>query len=258
MEDDEEYSYKGYSERTRGELNSASFKDNEEVYSYAAYSDEAAATAAETDAEEKPHSYGDFIVEEFSAETNVPRVAKLTKIPERVVIYVFAAAYLIVGILCVAITDKVTEVLPYIVGSMMAVIGTVSFILAVIHKEYRHLRTNKTAGSLIIAALGAMIIFQQFDVNNDSALMLISVVWGILGLFEGARAFNHAFKRIANSERCIYYLIRGIIECAVAFMLLYRPDNEAAHHFHILVFGINLILDSVTMIPQVKAFLAMK
>ena len=253
MEDDEEYSYKSYSENTRDKLNSAEFKDNEEVYTYSAYSDEIAAAS-----EEQSHSYGDFIVEEFSAETNVPRVAKLTKIPVSVVTYLFAAAYLIVGVLCVSITDKVTLVLPYIVGGMMAVIGIVSFILAIIHREYRHLRTNKTAGSLIIAALGAMIIFQQFDVNNNSALMLISVVWGILGLFEGARAFNHAFKRIANSERCIYYLIRGLVECAVAFMLLYRPDNEAAHHFHILVFGINLILDSITMIPQVKAFLAMK
>ncbi len=255
MEDDEEYSYKSYSEKTLEEIdsNSAEFKDNGEEYSYTAYSDETALSS-----DEKTQSYGDFLVEEFSAETNVPRLAKLIRLPERAVTYIFAAVYFVVGVLCVAITDKVTEVLPYIVGGMMIVIGVVRFIIAIVHHEYRHLKTNQTATSLILAALGAMIIYQQFDANNNSALMLISVAWGILGLFEGAHAFNHAFKRIANSERCIYYLIRGLVECAVAFMLLYRPDNEAAHHFHILVFGINLLLDSVTMIPQVKAFLAMK
>lgn len=256
MEDDEEYSYRSYSANTKAALSGqeAAFKDNDETYTYSAYSEELAAASEEV----KTNSYGDFIIEEFSAETNVPRVAKFTKLPSHVVTYLFSAAYLIIGILCVTVTAQVTEFLPYIVGGMMIIIGLIRFIVALVHHEYRHLKTNQTATSLIMTALGIMILIQQFDESNDSAIMLISVVWGILGLFEGAHAFNHAFKRIANSERCIYYLIKGIIECAVAFMLLYQPTDHSTHHFHIIVFGVNLIFDSVTMIPQVKAFLSMK
>lgn len=260
MEDDEEYSYSGYSQDTETEI--ARFKDNDEVYSYSGYGEELTDPAAEEEAAATEavhtHSYGDFIIEEFSAETNVPRVAKWTKLPATVVSYAFALAYLAVGILCVTITDSITEILPYIVGAMMVVIGVGRFIVALVQKEYKHLKTNRTATSLIVAALGVMIIFQQLDATNDSAVMLISVVWGILGLFEGARAFNHAFKRIANSERCVFYLIKGLMECVVAFMLLYRPDSHDAHHFHIIVFGANLIFDSILMIPRVKAFLASK
>lgn len=255
MEDDEEYSYKAYSSNTEAVLDGqqAVFKDNEEVYSYSSYADESAIAQ-----EEKTQSYGDFIIEEFSAETNVPRVAKLTKLPMHVVTYAFAVIYLLVGVLCITWTSKVTEILPYIVGGMMTVIGIVRFIIALVHHEYRHLKTNQTATSLIMAALGVMILMQELDSTNDSAIMVISIVWGILGLFEGAHAFNHAFKRIANSERCIFYLIKGIVECVVAFMLLYQPSDHNIHHFHIIVFGINLIFDAITMIPQVKAFLAMK
>lgn len=258
MEDDEEYSYSAYSASTEEQINAqkATFRDNEEVYTYSGYADETAVADSET--EVHTNSYGDFIIEEFSAETNVPRVAKITKLPVNVVTYIFAAVYFIVGVMCIAFTERVTEVLPYIVGGMMIIIGVGRFVMALIHHEYRHIKTNQTATSLILALLGVMIMVQQFDSTNDSAIMLISIVWGILGLFEGAHAFNHAFKRIANSERCVYYLIKGLIECAVAFILLYRPDSHDAHHLHIIVFGINLIFDSITMIPQVKAFFSMK
>lgn len=259
MEDDEEYSYTGYSKNTVSEM--AQFKDNDEVYTYSGYGEELVdAVASESAVAEEVHtnSYGDFIIEEFSAETNVPRIAQITKLPTTVVTYGFALAYLIIGVLCVTITESITEVLPYVVGAMMIIIGLVRFILALVQHEYRSLKTNRTATSLIVVALGAMIIFQQFDATNDSAVMLISVVWGILGLFEGARAFNHAFKRIANSERCVFYLIKGLVEVVVAFMLLYRPGSHDAHHFHIIVFGANLIFDAILMIPQVKNFLTMK
>ena len=203
-------------------------------------------------------SYGDYIIEEFSAEQNAERLVSVTKISRTAAIYIMALVNLVVGVLCVSITGIIAEVLPYIVGSMMIVVGVVGFIVAIVHKEYKELKTNKTVTSFLVAALGIMIIVQELDATNDSAIMLVSVIWGVLGLFEGAHAFNHAFHRIANSERCAYYLIKGLLECVVAFMLLYRPDSHEIHHFHIIVFGANLILDAITMIPPVKKLLAHK
>lgn len=255
MEDDEEYCYKSYSADTEEAAADgyAAYREDDEVYAYSGYAD-----GGEAEEERRFTSYGDFIIEEFSAANNVSRVAKLTKLSADKAAYGVAAVYFIVGVLCVSMTAQITQILPYVVGGVMAIVGLVRFIIAMVRHEYRHLKTNQTATSLIFTALGIMIILQQFDESNDSAIMLISVVWGILGLFEGAHAFNHAFKRIANSERCAYYLIKGLIECAVAFMLLYQPDSHDVHHFHIIVFGVNLIFDAVTMLPQVKRFLAMK
>lgn len=256
MEDDEEYSYKAYSADTKKSIRAreetATYAGDEEELSYRAFGD--ADMAME---EEKSTAITDFIVEEFAAETNMPRLAKLTRLPASVVTYVFVVIYLAVGVLCVSMTHSVMDVLPYIVGIMMILIGTVRFILAIIKKEYRTLKTNKTATSLIVAALGVMLLVQELDPDNDP-IIFISIVWGILGLFEGAHAFNHALKRISHGERCIYYLVKGIIEVAVAFYLLWDPGDHDAHTAHIIVFGAQLIFDAITMIPPVKSFLAMK
>lgn len=271
MQDDEEYSYTGYSQDTQSEIagNEAKFTGDDEEFSYAedgsesAESEAAVSSAASLDATELPaaednaeriSSYGDFIVEEFSAEQNAERVAKITKLSADAARYILSALYLAFGVLCVTITNQITAVLPYIVGSFMIALGVIRFIIAIARKEYRQVKTNQTATSFLVAALGIMIIVQEVDATNDSAIMLVSVVWGILGLLEGAHAFNHALKRISNSERCAYFLIKGLLECTVAFMLLYRPDSHEIHHFHIIVFGANLIFDAITMLPPVKKF----
>lgn len=236
-------------------------EDEEEFAAYCGDLEELSYTDMADAAEEafKPSkSYGDYIVEGLSAETNVSRMTKVTKLPEHIAIYLVSLLYLAVGVLCVSITQKIIDVLPYIVGGMMIAIGLVRFALALKNHEYRHLKTNQTATSLILTALGIMIIIQHFRPENESAITFISISWGILGLFEGAHALNHAFKRIANSERCVFYLIKGIIELAVAFLLLYDPANHETHRIHIIIFGINLIFDSITMLPPVKGLLAHK
>lgn len=199
--------------------------------------------------------YGDAIVEGLSFKNNVPRVAKLTGIPAKIINYIFSAIYFTVGVLCVSITEIITHVLPYIVGSLMISVGAVQFIVAMIQHEYRSSSTNKTASSLIIAALGVMVIVESVKPDSTWAITFISIVWGVLGLFEGAHAFNLAFSRLANSQRSAFYLVKGLVEVIVAFMLLYQPDNHDIHTFHIIVFGINLIIDAVTMLPAVRDFL---
>jgi uncharacterized membrane protein HdeD (DUF308 family) len=284
MEDDEEYSYKGYSKKTAEELKKneaiATFVDDEE-YSYSGYTE---ATAAEMHdfsdgatviGDEEEYSfgrssnaqarhgeqaitsangngaYGDYLAEEFSAESAIKKVTKLTKMSEVTVNYVLSAIYLIVGVLCVSLTSYIEGAFSYIVGAFMAVIGLGQFIYAIKTKEYVHTNSNKTAMSLILMALAVLIL-----VEKSSADTIIAIAWGFLGLLEGAHAFNHAFSRIARSERCSYYLVKGIIEAVLAFLLLYDPVNHL--ELHIFVFGINLLFDAVTMFPPFKNYFSRK
>ncbi|MCD7728944.1 MAG: DUF308 domain-containing protein [Clostridia bacterium] len=244
MEDDEEYSYTAYSEGTANRLRRAEIGADEEELAYTGYAD---SELAEEEKAERS-SYGDFIIEEFSSEVNVPRVSKITRLPRGVVTYIFSALYLAAGILCVVLTDTVQYVLPYIVGAAMVAYGFGRFIYAIVNKEYRTVKTNQTATSLIVLALGIMIL-----VENDWALEFISIIWGVLGLFEAAYALNHAFSKIAASESCISHIIKALIEGVLAFMLLYEPSHHIS--LHIMVFGINLMLDALTMLPWVKRHL---
>lgn len=263
IDKDTEKTVDGIKAEDKGADENAAFTEGEDI-SYTVDADEEAVEGEyileEDESEDEPtaqiSSYGDHIIEEFSAEQNAKRIVSVTKMPKTAAIYIMAAVNLVLGALCVSITGIIAEVLPYIVGAMMITVGLVQFIVAIIHKEYKEVKTNKTVTFFLVVVLGIMIIVQELDSTNDSAIMLVAVIWGVFGLFEGAHAFNHALHRIANSERCAYYLIKGLLECVVAFMLLYRPDSHEIHHFHIIVFGANLILDAITMIPPVKKLLA--
>lgn len=196
---------------------------------------------------EEVGSYGDFIVEEFSVESNVKKVVKYVKMPEKVAQYLFALLYLTVGVLCAVMPHNIEFALPYIVGGGLGAMSLIRFIFAIVTKEYRETHTNKTATSLVMMGLSVMIILE-----HEWAHTFIPIVWGILGLFEGAHAFNHALSRISRGLRCEYYIIKGIVELAVAFLLLYKPEQYG--ELHIIVFGISLILDGITTLPFIKNF----
>ena len=194
-------------------------------------------------------SYSDLLIEGFSVESNVHKVVKYVRIPEKVAHYLLAALYLVVGVLCVAIPEKIEFALPYIVGAGMAATALVTFIFAVITKEYRNTHTNKTAMSFILMGLSVMIILE-----HEWAHTFIPIVWGVLGLFEGAHAFNHALSRISRGMRSSYYIIKGVVEVVVAFLLLYRPEQYG--ELHIIVFGVSLMLDGITTLPFIKNFVS--
>lgn len=251
MEDDEEYSYAGYSEKTAENLTSGGFVDNDEVFSYSGYSEDA------MPAEEQSGTgfIGDFLVEEFSAESAVSKVAKVTHLSADAISYILAALYFVVGVTFVVCTVIFAEVLDYdnyvkmvfvyLVGGIMIFAGLLRLISAIRRKEYKDTNTNATASSLIFIALGIMIVLE-----TDWAVTLIAIAWGIFGLLEGAHAFNHAFSRISRSQNPWYYLIKGGVEVVLAFMLLWEPDHHIT--MHIIVLGVNMIFDSVTMLPVVK------
>lgn len=241
--DDEEYSYRGYSSDTEAQVRRrgsvATLTGDEEDYSYSGFADYDETAVTETT------TYGDFIVEEFSTETNVRKVTNFTHLSENTVKYAFSIIYILVGAICVILNEYMVAAVPYIVGAFMAVIGVVQLAIAIKTKEYVHTHSNKTAGSLILIVLSVMIL-----VEYDWANTFIAIVWGLIGLLEGAHAFNHAFSRIARGMRCSYYIVKGIIEVVLAFLLLYDPDHHIS--MHVIVFGVQLMFDGVTMIPALK------
>jgi uncharacterized membrane protein HdeD (DUF308 family) len=280
MEDDEEYYYTAYSKKTAREMTTYSgcsaMTGDEEDYSFKGFSESAlsyaqpiSATAQTGDVFSQTaqksaiseddaiatalvsKSYGDFIVEEFSAEQTAKKVTRLIKLNETTVNYIMSFLDLCVGTLILAMYSHIGNYFSYIVGSFMAVIGLGQFIYAVRTKEYVHTHSNKTAMSLILMALALLILIER-----ESANTIIAIAWGFLGLLEGAHAFNHAFSRMARHKRFVYYLVKGSVEVVLAFMLLHDPINHL--ETHIIVLGVNLIFDAVTMFPPIKKRLSKK
>lgn len=193
-------------------------------------------------------SFDDAFLETISVEHNVENVVKRTKLPQVVVKYIMGIVYIVLGTVCAVIPKHIESVLPYVVGSILAVFAILRFIFAMIEKEYEHTHSNKTASSIILLGVSIMII-----VDHEWAHSFIPTVWGVWGLFEGAHAFNHALSRIVRHKRYLYYLVKGVVEVVVAFLLLYEPQQYG--ELHIIVFGISLILDGIVALPFIHKFL---
>ena len=190
-------------------------------------------------------TYGDRSIEDFSVESQAKSANKHIKIPETAAKYVLSVLYIALGAVCAAIPARIESVLPYVVGGGLLAISLVRFIFAIIEKEYRNTKSNRTASALILIGLSVMIL-----IEHEWAHTFIPIVWGVLGLCEGAHAFNHALSRISRGMRSSYYIIKGIVEVAVAFLLLYKPEEYG--ELHIIVFGVSLIIDGITTLPALK------
>lgn len=190
-------------------------------------------------------TYGDRIIDDFSVESQAKSANKHIKIPETAAKYVLSVLYIALGAVCATIPARIESVLPYVVGGGLLAISLVRFIFAIIEKEYRNTKSNRTASALILIGLSVMIL-----IEHEWAHTFIPIVWGVLGLCEGAHAFNHALSRISRGMRSSYYIIKGIVEVAVAFLLLYKPEEYG--ELHIIVFGVSLIIDGITTLPALK------
>ena len=140
---------------------------------------------------------------------------------------------------------------PSQVGAIAAGAGVAQLASAIVHKEYVHTHSNKTAWSLVMIALGLLIM-----IEHAAAYTIIAVAWGFWGLMQGAHAFNHAFSRLARSKRSAYYFVKGAVEVVLAFIMLYEPGNNVHITLHIIVFGIQLIFDAFTTFPPIKEYLS--
>jgi uncharacterized membrane protein HdeD (DUF308 family) len=235
--DDEEYSYRGYEQTTQPEgLEQATYIPDDEEYSYRTAYNEAAATQST--------SYGDFIVEQFSTESFAPKFSRFTKLSPNLTSYIFCAVYLIFGVISIVFTAQVTNAFQYIVGGIMVAYGAIKLIVGLIRKDLLK-NPNEIISSVIFVALGIMIMAEDYE----WAMMFISVVWGIFGLLEGAHAFKRAIENIMEGQPRVYYLLKGCIELILAFLLLHDFEHLSVH---IIVFGIQLIFDGITMLPQVR------
>ncbi len=191
---------------------------------------------------------GENLVGEFSFHIAARAMGKVMRVPEKVISYMVSFVYLVVGVLCVSLTQHIEAYLPYIVGSLMSAFAVAQFVIAIIGKEYKNPKGSKVASPLIILLLGIFIL-----VEHEWGHTFIPVLWGLFGLYEGAQAFNHAVSRIARGLNPAYFIIKGVIEVGVAFLLLYKPEEYA--ELHIIVFGISLIFDGITHMPPIKKLL---
>ena len=191
-------------------------------------------------------SYADKFVESISLKGVAVHMAHVFNANERIFKYVFAALSLLSGLTCSVFTGAIMMVFPWVVGSILALLGLITFVHAIIKKEYKRSCSNVTVSALIIIAISILIF-----VENEWATPFIASLWGVLGILEGAHALNQAICRAFNRKNPVYHLIRATVELVLGFMLVYHPQEHIG--LHVFVFGLTLVFDAIMLfIPPKK------
>ena len=145
---------------------------------------------------------------------------------------------LAVGLFCILFPTKFSALIPLIVGLAMAAAGIFS-ILACRAGRKSMLPIPPTYGEPIVLTLLGLVIF----LSQNSSLLVLGVVWGLLGLSKGAREINSFIYRVSHKENFFFPLILGILEIIFGLILIYEPTEHIS--FHVIILGINMVLFSI-------------
>ena len=186
-------------------------------------------------------AYADKFVESISPKGIAMHMAHVFNANERIFKYVFAVLCGLFGIVCAVFTTEIKSIFPWIVGSILALLGLITFIHAIIKKEYRRSCSNVTVGALVVIAISVLIF-----VEDEWATPFIATLWGVIGILEGAHALNLAICEVFNRKNPVYHLIRATAELVLGFMLVYHPQEHIG--LHIFVFGLTLVFDAIMLL----------
>lgn len=128
----------------------------------------------------------------------------------------------LIGILLIIFPEQLTNITPWLLGSMLLVHGITS---AVVFFKYKD--ENSDPGAIIIyVVLGTAIL-----VHNSDAIGVIGAIWAMISLREVAEEITEAYK---EKHFSVFRVIMSIISVALAVMLLFDPFEHFSLHVRVL------------------------
>ena len=143
---------------------------------------------------------------------------------------IFAAAQAVLGAACMLFTQQIHALLPYILGSVMALSGICDIYRGIVTGEFRRSDTKLTSHGISILLLGWVILY-----SREHADSIIGAIWGVIGL---------------TKEPFAGELIHGSIELVLGILLLADPLTAVGHHLFLL--GIELIAVGIQAVKEAK------
>lgn len=142
------------------------------------------------------------------------------------------------GISCFFLSSVLRQSLPYILSALLLLLAGDNLYEALSDKTFDQEDTDEIANAVVYVLLAIVVLLNQRESDN-----LIGAVWGILGLFLGARKISHSLHALIHREGRetghFLHLIEALVGIAISIMLLLDPSEHL--HFHIYILGLELI-----------------
>lgn len=157
----------------------------------------------------------------------------------------FAILLILLGIACMAFTELIHALFPFILGILMQAIGICQIYRAIMLKEYENEETKLTSNGIVMVILGGVILYHYRDADP-----IIGAVWGVIGLAKGSETLNLAIYQGCKKKPYIRQSIHGLVELVLGILLLIDPDEAVRHHVFIL--GIELCAVGLQSVIETK------
>lgn len=147
----------------------------------------------------------------------------------------------LVGVSCICAPAYILDILPYLLGGVMAFAGggmiwDATRQIAVSGMRIR--QSNRLSRGIVLTILGVITIFQ-----GNGAIFFIGISWGLLGICKGSRSLCAAICSWNSKKAVAKSLMKAIIEFTLGCMLLFHPAEKI--RAHIVLLGLQIIFFAV-------------
>ena len=149
-----------------------------------------------------------------------------------------AIIFVLIGFINIIYANKLTNILPTIIGSMMVLTSGIILIYYITQKEYKTLDTMKIPQKVVSIILGISILFK-----GDNAIPFIAIIWGISGLKKATKGLDVAFYNRGHKNKFLGELLHALFELIISILLIYNPFEKIEEHLVLL--GIEMITNSI-------------
>ncbi len=154
--------------------------------------------------------------------------------------YIKFFIFLTLGTLILIFNETLIGYIPHLVGSIMLLYGIEDSIVKLCLKEINE-DIGKAIDNLLIIMLGIILFF----LTDPSKFTIVCIIWSTWSILrEGWEIKEKAIEKSNSLVLSIVNIIESIVVIVFAVMLIFSPTEHHAH-FHIILLGIELILEVV-------------
>ena len=157
---------------------------------------------------------------------------------KRIIEIINAIIFVLIGLTNIVYANKLTNILPTIIGSMMILTSGITLLYNISQKEYKSLATMKIPKNIVSIILGISILFK-----GNNAIPFISIIWGISGLKKGTKGLEVALYNKVHENKFIGELLHAVFEIVISILLIYNPFEKITEHLVLL--GIEMVINSI-------------
>ncbi len=144
----------------------------------------------------------------------------------------------ILGIICIIFSEKITAVLPYLIGGAMMLIGTLMIAAYIRSKKFLEPVSKNLVYGTMMAIMGI-----SFLIKGKNAIGALGTTWAIIGIINASESLGLAIENICLRKKYAAFLAEFIVRITLALILLFNPFEKFS--FHVMILGLELIFSSI-------------